>query len=96
MRMMKAKFIYYLWEEKYKSYFILKMRQVSKTNTAKYKNLTKLLCIKTPPIYWSVTNTINCIMSIIRTTYKKSEGGMATHSSILAWRIPWTEEPGGL
>ena len=21
---------------------------------------------------------------------------MATHSSILAWRIPWTEEPGGL
>ena len=22
-------------------------------------------------------------------------GGMATHSSILAWRIPWTEEPGG-
>ena len=22
--------------------------------------------------------------------------GMATHSSILAWRIPWTEEPGGL
>ena len=24
------------------------------------------------------------------------EEGMATHSSILAWRIPWTEEPGGL
>ena len=23
-------------------------------------------------------------------------GGTATHSSILAWRIPWTEEPGGL
>ena len=22
--------------------------------------------------------------------------GMATHSSILTWRIPWTEEPGGL
>ena len=22
--------------------------------------------------------------------------GMVTHSSILAWRIPWTEEPGGL
>ena len=21
---------------------------------------------------------------------------MATHSSILAWRVPWTEEPGGL
>ena len=24
------------------------------------------------------------------------EEGMATHSSILAWRTPWTEEPGGL
>ena len=24
------------------------------------------------------------------------EKGMVTHSSILAWRIPWTEEPGGL
>ena len=24
------------------------------------------------------------------------EGEMATHSSILAWELPWTEEPGGL
>ena len=24
------------------------------------------------------------------------EKGMATHSSILAWRIPWTEDSGGL
>ena len=24
------------------------------------------------------------------------EEGMATHSSVLAWRITWTEEPGGL
>ena len=24
------------------------------------------------------------------------EAEMATHSSVLAWRIPWTEEPGGL
>ena len=24
------------------------------------------------------------------------EKGMATHSSILAWSVPWTEEPGGL
>ena len=27
---------------------------------------------------------------------RSPEEGMATHSSILAWRIPWTEEPGGL
>ena len=24
------------------------------------------------------------------------EEGMATHTSILAWRIPWSDEPGGL
>ena len=24
------------------------------------------------------------------------EEGMATHSSILVWKIPWTEDPGGL
>jgi len=24
------------------------------------------------------------------------EEGMATHSTVLAWRIPWTEEPGRL
>ena len=27
---------------------------------------------------------------------KSLEKGMATHSSILAWRIPWSEERGGL
>ena len=39
----------------------------------------------------------------MRQTWERSLGwedprekGMTTHSSILAWRIPWTEEPGGL
>ena len=39
----------------------------------------------------------------IRETWVRSLGwedpleeGMATHSSLLAWRIPWIEEPGGL
>jgi len=27
---------------------------------------------------------------------RSPEEGMATHSNILAWRIPWTEEPGRL
>ena len=27
---------------------------------------------------------------------RSPEKGMATHSSILAWKIPWTEEPDGL
>ena len=29
-------------------------------------------------------------------SWRSLEKGMATHSNILAWRIPWTEEPGGL
>ena len=35
-----------------------------------------------------------CIQSLGRED--PLEKGMATHSSNLAWRIPWTEEPGGL
>ena len=42
-------------------------------------------------------------LSAVRETQVRSLGEedplekeMATHSSILAWRIPWTEEPGGL
>ena len=42
-------------------------------------------------------------LPVMRETWVRSLGWedplekeMATHSSILAWRIPWTEEPGGL
>ena len=28
--------------------------------------------------------------------YGPPEKAMATHSSILAWKIPWTDEPGGI
>ena len=35
-------------------------------------------------------------MSSIPGSGRSLEEGMATHSRILAWRIPWTEEPGGL
>ena len=34
-------------------------------------------------------------MFLIPGSGRSLEEGMATHSSILAWRIPWTEEPGG-
>ena len=34
--------------------------------------------------------------SLIPQLGRSLEKGMATLSSILAWRIPWTEEPGGL
>jgi len=35
-------------------------------------------------------------MHLIPGLERSTEDKMATHSSILAWRIPWTEEPGGL
>ena len=34
-------------------------------------------------------------MGLIPGLGKSLEKEMATHSSILAWKIPWTEEPGG-
>ena len=44
---------------------------------------------KNPPAVWET--------SVQSLGWEDSlEKGMATHSSILAWRIPWTEEPGGL
>ena len=36
-----------------------------------------------------------CWLSILSIVVCTSEKGMATHSIILAWRIPWREEPGG-
>ena len=35
-------------------------------------------------------------LSLIPRSGRSPEGGHATHSSILAQRIPWTEKPGGL
>ena len=39
-----------------------------------------------------LTNDIRYLYVLFAMLYKE----MATHSGILAWRIPWTEEPGGL
>ena len=54
--------------------------------------------ICTSPVAWVVTN-----LPAVKETLGPSLGweeplekGMATHSSILTWRIPWTEEAGGL
>ena len=35
-------------------------------------------------------------LGLILGSGKSPGGGNATHSSILAWEIPWAEEPGGL
>ena len=41
-------------------------------------------------------STCQCGMGSIPGSGRSLEEGLTTHSSILAWRIPWTEEPGGL
>ena len=52
--------------------------------------------------YWMVQQVNDLpVMEEIQETWVRSLGredplGEATHSSILAWEIPWTEEPGGL
>ena len=50
-----------------------------------------------------VSLVVQMVKNLMQKTWVRSLGqeyplekGMATHSSILAWRIPWTEEPGGL
>jgi len=40
--------------------------------------------------------TLFAMYFIFVLNYGKMEKEMATHSSILAWKSPWTEEPGGL
>ena len=57
-----------------------------------------------PSILWAslVTQTVKNLPAIQKTWVRSLdqkdtvEKEMATHSNILAWRIPWTEEPGGL
>ena len=51
-----------------------------------------LLCVKNSPVIQETRET--CVQSLGWEDPLEEE--MATHSSILAWRIPWTEESGGL
>ena len=55
------------------------------------------------PSWVSLASQMVKKLSAIKETQDQSLGwedpleeGMATHSSILAWKIPWTGEPGGL
>ena len=59
-------------------------------------------CVLVMPVYnqWAslVAQMVKNLPAMLQETQAQSslKKGMATHSSILAWRIPWTEEPGGL
>ena len=50
-----------------------------------------VLVVKNLPASAGDIRTMGSIPGLVRSPGE----GMATHSSILAWRIPWTEEPGG-
>ena len=53
-----------------------------------------VLVVKNPP---TNAEDLRDTGSILNTGWEDPlEKDMATHSRILAWRIPWTEEPGGL
>ena len=66
--------------------------------------VTKWLLQQPYNVFWAclVAQTVENL-SAVQETWVQSLGwkdslekGMAAHSSILTWRIPWTEEPGGL
>ena len=50
------------------------------------------------PQPWGVSYLINSFLDLVWSLDQEDplEKEMATHSSIVAWRIPWREEPGGL
>ena len=54
--------------------------------------------LKVFPVAQIVKNLLTMQETCVRPLGQEDplEKGMATHSSTLAWRIPWTEEPGGL
>ena len=54
--------------------------------TQKLASPTSWVLSKCSYFTWAFTTTLRC----------RVEKEMATYSNILAWRIPWTEEPGGL
>ena len=50
-----------------------------------------------PLQYCGLENSIDCVVhGVAKSQDDPLEKEMATHSSTLAWRIPWMEEPGGL
>ena len=65
--------------------------------------LAKQICVKMKVLVTQLCLTLCDPMSVMSETQVQSlsqedplEKGMTTHSSILAWRISWTEEPEGL
>ena len=47
-------------------------------------------------IAWTRQTFVGKVMNLLFNMLSRLEKAMATHSSPLAWKIPWTEEPGRL
>ena len=60
------------------------------------KGFPGIAVVKNPPTIAGDTGNTKDTGLILGSGKFPGGEGMATHSSILAWRIPWTEEPGGL
>jgi len=74
---------------KTKTIHLLKRRQIQE-----HSGIPKSLGVKMHrPVFLSIHLKLLELWFLI---YRKLEKEMATHSSILAWRSPWTEEPGRL
>ena len=78
-----------------------------KVGSQKFKSGCLIFCLGISISIWLVVNTLVAQMvkrlPTTRETWVPSLGQedplekeMATHSRVLAWRIPWMEEPGGL
>ena len=63
-----------------------------KSSTENYWASQGALAVKNPPASAGDLRDVGSIPG----REDPLEEGTATHSSVLAWRIPWTEEPGGL
>ena len=62
-------------------------------------NRKQMVYFGSRPFESDSSNSMQCSYStpvIVLSVHRDPEKEMATHSSVLAWRIPWTEEPGGL
>ena len=63
------------------------------------KNKIRPVCYKWTSLVAQLVKTLPAVQeTLVRFLGREDplEKEMATHCSILAWRIPWTEEPGGL
>ena len=76
-----------LWEQRRETVPFIFVQEARVEDTQKWGHLN-----------WIIKDVYIWIGTQVRSLGQENalEDGMATHASILAWRIPWTEDPGGL